>query len=220
MSDERKRPHYLEVHDELRESVQNNAATDAYFTLLAIISNEGSALDANVIDAAKGKLREAFEALSDPDNPDYSEFRTVYQAIRKINFLIPGPPDYPSVDEVSEKLEALFSDKEGNVLITKQVKPGVTELGASELREHAGVSVSGLTREEDIDLAIRVHQIGVVMTSPLAYGVCFLDEDPIVVGQDCNVISGRVRALALKVMGKDFIDRYNMDSYIIGTIDE
>lgn len=122
---------------------------------------------------------------------------------------VPKPPAFPTKEEFKESLIGIIRKS------NKVPRSRVTENpSASDLARNGTYNWGEIVNQGGGDTLNYLYDLGKIMTHPGLYDVMFPDSDPVTVGRDWRIRSGKHRALALRTLGPEFVSRSGMDRWV------
>jgi hypothetical protein len=166
--------------------------------------------------AAKQALRAQLHAqLAAIGVDDIGQLMDVRIKLYKKLVDFPTPKDYPDKEEFERKLREQYSTAITEFLPRVPQHPAASEVSAYGQGDWRKVEGRGGVRTVDY-----LYNLGKIMSSEFVYTAfpsyadINRDVDPIRVGEGWRIANGRHRALTLRVLGPQYVDRKGMDSWV------
>ena len=183
--------------------------------LLAKLIETGGDLPSDVKQGLRAQIQAHLNDIGLQSLEDYDGLTAIYQRLYEKRTVLPLPPNYPAKEDFRVCVNEIYK------AIGSESLPTVSSrLRATQVAQFSQADWSELEGRGGIGVVDYLYDLGKVMSSELAYTTTFDRTDPIKIGERWRVENGRHRALTLRVLGADYVDRKGMDRWITVRIEK
>ncbi|EKD86749.1 MAG: hypothetical protein ACD_37C00159G0002 [uncultured bacterium] len=178
--------------------------------LLAELVEKGPAINPTHKKHLRAQLQALVTSLGVKDLEELTEFRQSFVAKLNERRQNPKAPYYPSKEEFEKNfMETLTQNK------PQSWYPNPEHFAtASEVAKYGYFNWNELKGRNGQTLIDYTYNLGKVLCDELVYKSIFLSEEKIKVSDDWHIEDGRHRALALIVLGRNYVEKRGVDNWV------